>query len=66
MGKLTVAEVEALQKEIESLNKGVLLRNGLVLKNVYDETIYIIKYFVSIRKNKFEVVCTFKLFRDEI
>ena len=27
--------------EIEKLNKGILAENGLVLKNVYDETVYI-------------------------
>ena len=33
--------IDNLKVEIEKLNKGILAENGLVLKNVYDETVYI-------------------------
>ena len=33
--------IDNLKVEIEKLNKGILADNGLVLKNVYDETVYI-------------------------
>ena len=33
--------IDNLKIEIEKLNKGILAENGLILKNVYDETVYI-------------------------
>ena len=33
--------IDNLKVEIEKLNKSILAENGLVLKNVYDETVYI-------------------------
>jgi len=61
-----VATIQALQKEIENLNKGVLLRKGLLLENVYDETIYINSAISLVQQNIFLggvlAICVLMLF----
>jgi len=46
-----VAIVTDLKKEIEKLNNGILAENGLILKNVYDETVYINAAIALVQQN---------------
>ena len=50
-GSNVVAIVKDLKKEIEKLNNGILADNGLVLKNVYDETVYINSAIALVKQN---------------
>jgi len=43
--------IENLKLEIKKLNNGILAENGLVLKNVYDETIYINAAIALVQQN---------------
>ncbi|MDB2478464.1 efflux RND transporter permease subunit [Alphaproteobacteria bacterium] len=43
--------IDNLKIEIEKLNKGVLSENGLILKNVYDETVYINAAIALVQQN---------------
>ena len=46
-----VAIIKKLKKEIKILNDGKLAENGLVLKNVYDETVYINAAIALVQQN---------------
>ena len=50
-GSNVVAIVKDLKKEIEKLNNRILADNGLVLKNVYDETVYINSAIALVKQN---------------
>ncbi|MDC6451507.1 efflux RND transporter permease subunit [Alphaproteobacteria bacterium] len=43
--------IENLKVEIKKLNNGILADNGLVLKNVYDETVYINAAIALVQQN---------------